>query len=626
MDIAFGPQQGSAPAAWSGATLRASDAGEHPNVTVVLDAGLLPGGSLRLTAAAPRARFLAAVATSIDFPGGAASAEAVAAAAAGYYAAAAAQSWEALWAEHSAAWGALNSAGIDVEPASADPGEVARAADLAAHARASQYYLFSSLRQDYFPGISPGGLSTQNYQGAIFMDADWWMEPALVFLAPPLAASILEYRFNSLPVMRELAVKFNFGAYGGAMAAWTSAYLGNPYGCCSATGGYEDCLEGHVSGDIAFSAWQYYSATGDEAWLARVGWPLLAGIADYHLGRVTPAPPASAAQVGDTPFHVLNVLPIDEWSVGSGCGSESPGVQDDAQMNGVVKASLLLAGAAARVLGNVTARSLLWEAVGANVVLLYNETHGHHNQFTSPTCPGGWGGTHYSARHTVCPSDVEHLSYPLAAILNTSASDMRADAELFFPLTCRENAGMTTPMHAIVWLALGEGARAAAELNRSMHAASYGPYLVRNEVDKHPDIIGAHYDNTHFLTGDGGLLQALLNGYGGLRIAQGAQLQLLRPALPEAVGALTLRGIAWQGCTLTVRVDEECQSLSLAGCGGGGGGGGGGSGSGGGVAALCLSDASGGSRSTVREGGAPVCAPLGAGGFQYPGRLMLGAC
>ena len=55
-----------------------------------------------------------------------------------------------------------------------------------------QYFLFSSLRDDHFPGISPGGIATENYQGAVFMDADWWMEPPLYFLAPQLAASILQ--------------------------------------------------------------------------------------------------------------------------------------------------------------------------------------------------------------------------------------------------------------------------------------------------------------------------------------------------------------------------------------------------------------------------------------------------
>jgi hypothetical protein len=336
-DIVWAAPSGAHPQVWVGNTTRASDAGFRPWVAIALDA--VPG-TLTLSPAAPTARFLSAFAASLDFEGGEGGAADVAALAASEYAAAAAQPPTALWAEHAGAWAALNSAGIDVFPASSDPGDAARAADVAAHANASQYYLFSSLREDSVAGISPGvrfdanlpahpkphptfrtqpiprtkqGLATENYQGAVFMDADWWMEPPLYFLAPPLAAAILQYRFLTIPVMKELAVRFGFGGYGGAMAAWTAAYLGNPFGCCDARGGYEDCLEHHITGDISFSAWQYFGATGDVEWLRSVGWPLLSSTADYHLSRVTPPPPPSAELVGDTPFHVLNVLPIDEW-------------------------------------------------------------------------------------------------------------------------------------------------------------------------------------------------------------------------------------------------------------------------------------------------------------------------
>lgn len=601
-DIVWAAPVGAAPQVWAGNTTRVSDAGFRPSVSIALD--IVPS-SLTLTPGAPSARFLSAFAASLDFAGGEGGPADVAALAASEYAAASAQAPAALWAEHAAAWAALNAAGIDILPTSSDPGDVARAADVAAHANASQYFLFSSLRDDAVAGISPGGLSTENYQGAVFMDADWWMEPPLYFLAPPLAAAILNYRFLTIPVMKELAVRFGFAAYGGAMSAWTAAYLGNPFACCDAHGGYEDCLEHHITGDISFSAWQYYSATGDVDWLQTIGWPLLSSTADYHLARVTPAPPPAAALVGDTPFHVLNTLPIDEWSVGSGCGSENPGVADDAQMNGVVKASLLLAAQAARVLGNVTARSQLWDAVGRNTVLLYNDTHGgHHNQFTSPECPGGWGGSHYSSAHTVCPSDVEHLTYPLGDFLNTSAADARADAELFFPITCRENAGMTTPMHTIVWLQLGEAVLAQAEFNRSMHAACYGAFHVRNEVDKHADIQGAHYDNSHFLTGDGGFLQALLYGFGGLRVTASG-LKLLRPFLPESVGTLRLRRIAWRGGHLTISVGAAAQTVALLD-----------------GPALCLTDAGGGNSQALAPGGAAV--ELDVGSFAYPG--LLAAC
>lgn len=312
VDLAFGAPEGSAPAVFSGATVRASDAGEVPNVTVALD--IVPP-TIILSPSTPRVRFLTAVATSIDFPGGAGSVADVAALARAEYASAASLSWDALLQEHVSAWAVLNLAGIDIAPASDDPADVAFAADIESHARASTYYLFSSLRDDHPHGISPGGLASQNYQGAIFMDADWWAEPALLFLSPPLAASILQYRFNTLPVMTHLATVFGFDAFGGAMSAWTAAYLGNPFGCCDAHGEYEDCLEHHISGDIAFSAWQYFSSTGNATWLATVGFQLLSAIANYHLARVSPLPPNSAELINDTAvFHVHGVLPIDEVS------------------------------------------------------------------------------------------------------------------------------------------------------------------------------------------------------------------------------------------------------------------------------------------------------------------------
>jgi hypothetical protein len=157
---------------------------------------------------------LAAFAASIDFPGGAGSAADVAALAAAEYAAASATSPASLWAEHEAAWAALHVSGVDVAPASDDPGDVARALDIATHANASRYFLLSSARSDAFAGISPGGIASCSYNGAVFMDQDWWMQPPLVLLAPDIAAALLQYRFLSIPVMKNLARVFGFDAFG----------------------------------------------------------------------------------------------------------------------------------------------------------------------------------------------------------------------------------------------------------------------------------------------------------------------------------------------------------------------------------------------------------------------------
>lgn len=311
--------------------------------------------------------------------------------------------------------------------------------------------------------------------------------------------------------------------------------------------------------DIAFSAGLYYDATGNTTWLRAYGWPLLQAIAQFCVSRVTPPPTLGYTGA----YSIVGVLPVDEWCVASGCGCESPGVRDDAQMNGATKAALIAAASAADTLGYASDESRLWAMVATQLTLLTNET-GHHNQFTSPSCPDGWGGSHYSVAHTVCPEDVMLLTYPLGHVLNMSTTTSRLDAELFVPLTCRENAGMTTPIHTIVWLLLNEPLLASAEFNRSMHAACYGPFNVRNEVDKHPDIPGGHFDNTHFATGDGGLLQAVLFGYGGLRVTPGG-LVMNKPSLPESVGTITLRALRWRALVLTMTVDVLAMTITASG-------------------------------------------------------------
>ena len=170
-DFAWTGPSGVGPQTWAGVTTLSSDKGQRPNVSIALDA---PPANVSLSPAQPSVRLIAAFAASIDFPGGAGSAADVAALAAAEYAAASAASPADLWAEHASAWAALLASGVDVAPASADPGDVARALDIATHANASRYFLLSSVRSDVFAGVSPGGIASCSYNGAVFMDADWW--------------------------------------------------------------------------------------------------------------------------------------------------------------------------------------------------------------------------------------------------------------------------------------------------------------------------------------------------------------------------------------------------------------------------------------------------------------------
>ena len=161
-------------------TTRPGDAGELWNISFVVE--LTAASTLvQFTgeSSTPLLQFITVVSTSLDglAAGQDGSTAAVhALALASYSAAAIARANRTLFAEHVAGWRDINAAGIEVEPASSDPADVARALDIATHASSAFYYLSSSVREGWAAGVSPGGISSGSYSGAVFMDQDLWSE------------------------------------------------------------------------------------------------------------------------------------------------------------------------------------------------------------------------------------------------------------------------------------------------------------------------------------------------------------------------------------------------------------------------------------------------------------------
>ncbi|CAF0861591.1 unnamed protein product [Rotaria sordida] len=114
---------------------------------------------------------------------------------------------------------------------------------------------------------------------------------------------------------------------------------------------------------------------------------------------------------------------------------------------------------------------------------------------------------------------------------NVTQKIIRNHAETFIPITCQENAGMISLIHAIVWLILNESSKAEHEFNRSLHACTYREFHVRNEVDIRADIIGGYGFNSHFLTSADGFIQSVIMGYIGLRYDDKSLLFNLVPSI-----------------------------------------------------------------------------------------------
>jgi hypothetical protein len=119
---------------------------------------------------------------------------------------------------------------------------------------------------------------------------------------------------------------------------------------------------------------------------------------------------------------------------------------------------------------------------------------------------------------------------------------------------------MTSAIDIIGWLEVGEAGRAAALLPNASSDHMHPPFAVWTEsdaADQHQSLVdeGCY----HFMTGAGGFVQAMVNGYGGVRVQQ-QQRQPLNEAVPVlsfnmtappgAMG-LTLRSVSFQGARLS---------------------------------------------------------------------------
>jgi len=136
--------------------------------------------------------------------------------------------------------------------------------------RFSMYHLLS-IAPTHAENVSipARGLSGQVYKGAIFWDTEIFMLPFFTHAFPALARNLLLYRYHTLNGARRKAREYGFR---GAFYAWESQDTGED--ACTLFN-VTDVFTGrpmrtyfrdkqvHISADIAYAFWQYFSLTGD---------------------------------------------------------------------------------------------------------------------------------------------------------------------------------------------------------------------------------------------------------------------------------------------------------------------------------------------------------------------------
>lgn len=370
--------------------------------------------------------------------------------------------------------------------------------------RFALYNLYSSCREGTRCSISPMGLSSLGYNGHIFWDSELWMYPSMLLMNHGIARSMIDYRTDRMEPARRKAADYG---YDGLMFPWESDSEGQEATPVWALTGP---MEHHVTADVGIAAWNYYCVTKDIDWLRNEGWALLKGVAEFWVSRVE--------KNADGSYSIDGVVGADEYA---------DNVRDNAFTNAAAKVALENAASAASVLGySVPA---LWKKIASDLRFNYSpdgvtlEYEGYSGQ-------------------EIKQADVNLLAYPLQVV--SDRKQILRDLKYYENKVDMVNGpAMTFSVFAVQYARLGDRKKAIDMLRRAYEINLRPPFGVFAETPTS--------NNPYFMTGAGGLLQAVLFGFGGLSITEEGIVQNA-PLLPYGWKKLTLKGVGPQKKTYVV--------------------------------------------------------------------------
>lgn len=360
--------------------------------------------------------------------------------------------------------------------------------------RFALYHLYSFARAGTSFSLSPMGLSGLGYNGHVFWDTELWMYPPLLMLQPEIAKSLLNYRYERLEAAKQNA--FAHG-YDGAMYPWESAGDGSEdTPVWALTGPFEH----HITGCVAWAFWKYYEVTQDIEWLEEKGWPVLSETAKYWASRVD--------RNGPRQYDINNVVAADEWA---------ENVDNNAFTNAVAILNLRNATKAARILGKKVNTD--WEHVAMNIPILKMKdgTTKEHASYNG---------------EEIKQADVNLLAHPLNMIIDKD--QIQKDLDYYEKVMSPTGPAMGFAILSILHNQMGNHEKAAKIFTSSYRDNEVPPFGVIAET--------AGGTNPYFATGAGGMLQAVLTGFGGLHFSENGIIQKAS-VIPQSWKKMIITGV-----------------------------------------------------------------------------------
>ena len=406
-------------------------------------------------------------------------------------------------------------------------------------------------RRDSRIGVAAKGLSGEGYKGHSFWDTEIFILPFFLFTQPETAKSLLEYRYMNLPAAKKLAQS---RGYHGAMYPWESGWIEDGdltpdnLGVDPVTGKLLPCLTGkleqHITADIAFAVEQYYNATRDQEFMERCGNEILLETAQFWASRVE-------WSETNLRYEIHDVIGPDEYQIR---------VNNNAYTNYLAFRNMELGLWALGKLEEVPRRyEGLGEILRDRLEKLYlpqpepesgivPQFDGYLQRKRLDLTP--YRGTDFAGQ-IMEDFNFELLGEYQAAKQADVIQLMILMEELFDEAVCRKNylyyeprtlhdSSLSKAVHSMMASDLGM-TEAAYEMFRGAAQTDLGP-------QPHSSDDGIHSANM------GGMWQAVVMGFGGLRATDGRL--RINPHLPSAWKRLQYQ-ICWQGSRLAVRVTSD---------------------------------------------------------------------
>lgn len=427
--------------------------------------------------------------------------------------------------------------------------------------RFAQYHLaVMTPKHDNRMNIGAKGLSGEGYKGHTFWDTEIFILPYYTYTNPNIARSLLEYRYQSLPGAHQKAKE---NGYEGAMFPWESAWLDDGevtpvWGAADIVTGeatkiWSGFIEQHITSDIAFAAWQYYHVTGDQDFMDSYGYELLIDTAKFWASRLE-------WNEAEGRYDINQVVGPDEykehvdnnaftnytahWNVKKAIEYIELLRDDKPEIFERLNEKLDLETAVERF--RHVLDLIYLPQVREDGVLPQDDTYlqkeiidltKYKNQENVGSMFYDYNLEQVNEIQVSKQADVMILMYLLEDLF--SADVKRANWEYYEPKTLHDSS-LSLSTHSVLASDLGDQ-ELAYDLFRRASEIDLGPNMKTSDAGIHAASLG-------------GIWQAVVNGFGGVRMT-GGNLRI-SPMLPKAWSTLTY-AIDWKGETLDVQASQD---------------------------------------------------------------------